>query len=96
MEYTSFRPEIIRDGGMKRQSERKVADGILHSAMLTSFQRHAIDGLINTGQMAHHGSDDAHSVKDILTHKIKASATHQQIGARHFPGSPAQKKSSPY
>lgn len=87
MEYTSFKPEIIRDASKGQQSEKTVADGILHSAMLTSFQRHAIDGIVNSGIPGKRHTDDAGSTKDILTHKVSPSKTKQTIGSRHYPGS---------
>jgi hypothetical protein len=76
-------PTILHGGSMERQSSKQVADGIIQSAMLTPFQRHAIEGMVNSGIPEHRRSDGA-----VETHSVKPSRTHQDIGAVHYPGSP--------
>lgn len=59
---TGFKPHIIHNPAKDHQSAKSVADGIIKSAMLTSFQRDSIDGLINSaipGHKARHESAGA-------------------------------------
>lgn len=63
------------------QSSKKVADGIIHSAMMTSFQRDAMDGIIKSAIP----EKVAAPVKQI--HKSKPSKTPQAMGFVHYPGS---------
>jgi hypothetical protein len=62
-------------------------DGIIHSAMLTSFQRTAIDGIISSAVPSHEKKKSGKESSKPLVGKVKASKTPQDIGARHFQGS---------
>ena len=84
MQYGAHIPQIISDPSKAHQSEKKVMDGIIHSAMLTGFQRKAIDGLVESGMPSHKrpaGKDG------IETRRVKPSKTQTQVGAVHYGGS---------
>jgi len=84
-------PTILHGGSMQHESSKRVADGIIQSAMLTPFQRHAIEGMVNSGMPERRHTDDAKSTRGIETHRVKPSRTHQDIGAMHYPGSPGRR-----
>ena len=84
MNYGIGVPHIISDPSKGTESSKKVMDGIIHSAMLTGFQRRAIDGIIESGIP---GSSAKSKKSEPMTSKVTASKTPQTIGARHFPGS---------
>jgi hypothetical protein len=72
-------PHVIKSAMTVDQSQKKVSDGILQSAMLTSFQRDAMDGIIKSAI-----PEKGPAVKPL--HKSKASKTPQHFGSMHFPG----------
>ena len=76
--YGVAMPKIIQNAGKSRESEKKVADGIIQSAMLTPFQRGAIDGINQSGM------PKAEGVTAVM--KSKAPKTKQATGFVHFPG----------
>ena len=73
-------PHVIKSAMTVDQSQKKVADGIIHSAMLTTFQRDALDGIIKSAM-----PEKGPAVKALS--KSKASKTPQHFGSMHFPGS---------
>jgi len=72
---------IIQNASSADQSNKKVADGIIQSAMLTSFQRQAMDGILDSAMPEKKGP----AMKAIQ--KTKPSKTPQHLGAVHYPGS---------
>lgn len=90
MQYGIGVPHIISDASTGKESEKRVMDGIIHSAMLTSTQRQDIDGLIQSA--IPHGKEKESSKKHKGGNKpavtsTKGSKTPQDFGARHYPGS---------
>ncbi len=73
-------PHVIKSAMTAEQSNKKVADGIIHSAMMTTFQRDAMDGIIKSAM------PDKGPAPNPLQ-KVKPSKTPQRMGAMHFPGS---------
>ncbi len=73
------RPKVIKSA-RKVESEKKVADGILRSAYLTSFQREAMDGVVKSAMPEKMGP------KVKMMGKVKPGKTHQDIGVVHYPG----------
>jgi hypothetical protein len=71
---------IIKSGISEHMSNRKVMDGIIHTAMVSEFQRSAIDGIVESGQ-------PRNAPKLETMKKIKPSATKGSPGYRHYPGS---------
>jgi hypothetical protein len=84
MQYGVHTPTIISDPSKGRQSEKKVMDGIIHSAMLTPFQRTAMDGIVSSAMP---GGKETKPKSEVVLEKVKPGKTKQTIGARHFPGS---------
>jgi hypothetical protein len=72
---------IIKDASKGQASERKISDGIIKSAMLTSFQRSSIDGMIKSAIPEKDKKSDVP-----VMHKVKPNATKESIGLRKFPG----------
>ena len=87
MQYGMHAPTIIHDPSKGRQTEKKVMDGIIHSAMLTSFQRSSIDGIITSAVPSHEKKKGGKESSKPLVSKVKASKTPQDIGMRHYQGS---------
>jgi hypothetical protein len=79
-------PNLIHSPAKEKMSEKKVMEGLVHSAMLTPTQRGDIDGLIKSALPE--GKRREHSGAAIPLTPVKASATKGDIGARHYPGSP--------
>ena len=79
-------PSIIVSPAKEKMSEKRVMEGIIHSAMLTPTQRGDIDGLIKSG--VPEDKRRKYSGSSIARASVKASATRGDIGARHYPGSP--------
>jgi len=71
---------IIESGITEKMKSRRVMDGIVDSSLASEFNRVAIDGLVESGQLKH-------SPKLEIMKKIKPSATRGSIGYRHYPGS---------
>ena len=74
------RPKVIKSVST-RESESKVAEGIIKSAYMTTFQRQAMAGIIQNAMPEKMGPD----VK--LFQKVKPGKTENQIGVMHYPGS---------
>jgi len=74
-------PNIIKDASTIKESSRRVMDGIVDSAMMTSFQRDAIDGIIKSAMPEKRGPEAK------MVNKVRPSATKQDIGFVHYPGS---------
>ena len=89
------RQNIIRNPIKDCHIARKnVVDGIINSSSyLTTFQRNAVDGIIKS-PLTPSETKEAMSKKSckVTTTKGKATATPQQIGIVHFPGSPYPRK----
>ncbi len=79
--YGVHMPSIIESAARSHESEKKVADGIVQSAMMTPFQRTAMDGIIQSAMGDHSGHKNAGLMK------TKASKTRQDPGLVHYPGS---------
>jgi hypothetical protein len=75
-----FHPEIIKSGITEHMANRKVMDGIIHSAVISEFNRSAIDGLVQSAQPSR--GPALETMK-----KLKASPTKGSPGYRHYPGS---------
>ena len=75
-------PHIIQDSRRAHQSERKVTEGIIDSAALTTFQRDGMRNIVQSGMPEKKDNGNSPSL-----HASKASATKQSIGHRHFQGS---------
>jgi hypothetical protein len=72
-------PPIIVNAAGAKQSERRVMEGVLNSALFTPQQEEMADGIVRSGL------PDKHSkVKQL--HHIKAGATKYNIGVQHIPG----------
>jgi hypothetical protein len=83
-------PKIIRNPIANCDAGRKkVVEGIISSAYLTTFQHQAMDGIIKSS-MTPAETKEAKAPKSCKakTRKADAMATPQQIGMVHFPGSP--------
>ena len=91
MNFGVHSPQIIQDPSKGRESQSKLADGIIQSS-LNPEQVRMVEGIVNTGMPASRRSDDAHSTRGIDTSRVKASKTVGQIGARSYPGAPAPHK----
>jgi hypothetical protein len=80
-------PNVIKNASVMHEREKKVADGIIHSAAMTTFQREAFDGIIKSGL-----PEKSPKVKELPT--VRPSATYQDVGYVHYPGSryPAHKR----
>lgn len=74
-------PNIIEDASVKSSTERQIQQGILQDAMLTTFQRGAMDGLI---QSAMPMRKDKMMTK---VQKVKPGATKKEIGVVRYGGS---------
>ena len=72
-------PKVIPDASKVHESEKRVADGIIKSGMLTSFQRESMDGIVKSSL-----PERAHVPQ---LQKVTPPATHQRIGVVHYPGS---------
>jgi hypothetical protein len=70
---------IIRSAMVAHESQRKVMDGIIHSAMLTSFQRQGMEGIIRGGYMG--------KKEQMPVVKGKMSKTPAKLGVVHYQGS---------
>lgn len=84
MQYSSFVPKIISNPMASKQASRKIQDGILETAMLSPFQKNAIDGIVSSAMP---GKPEPVKKNKISLVKIKPSKTKQDIGSVHFPGS---------
>jgi hypothetical protein len=71
---------VIKSAMTADQSAKRVSDGIIESAMLTTFQRDAMDGIIKSAM-----PEKGPAPKPLQ--KSKASKTPQRLGSVHFPGS---------
>ena len=80
-------PQLIHSPAKEKMSEKKVMEGIIHSAMLTPTQRGDIDGLIKSG-LPEGKRRREYSGSAVALASVKPSATKGDIGARHYPGSP--------
>ena len=83
---------IISSATSKPESEQTVADGILRSAYLTSYQRSALHGIIESAMPDKVGKP----VSELA--KSKPGKTMMDIGVVHYPGTsykdyPKDKKS---
>ena len=78
-------PNVISDAAKIQQTERRVMDGIVHSAMMTSFQRNAIDGIIKSAM-----PEKSPEVK--MVQSVRPAATKQDIGYVHYPGAKYPKR----
>jgi len=74
-------PQVIKSGINEHMANRRVMDGIIHSAITSEFQRSAIDGLVESAQPRH--APRLETMK-----KLKASPTKGSPGYVHYPGSP--------
>lgn len=72
---------------------KKIVDGIIKSSLLTTFQRHCMDGIIRS-TMTPAETKEALSKKSCSTktRKVKGDATPQQIGVVQYAGSPFPKR----
>jgi hypothetical protein len=81
-------PSLVRNAAKEHQSPKSVMDGMVKSAMMTPEQSGAVDGLIKSALPAGAKTASSKSGKDDdMLIKVKPSATKQDIGMRHFPGS---------
>jgi hypothetical protein len=77
-----FPTRIIKDARRATESQRKVMDGIIHSAVLTEFQQEAIDGIVKSAI-----PEGKRKESVPVLHKTKPGATKVDVGHVHFPGS---------
>jgi hypothetical protein len=75
------RPKTIKSATGRPESETAVANGILKSAYLTTFQRSAMAGIVKSAMPEKMGPE----VK--LLQKVKPGKTKEDIGVVHYPGS---------
>jgi hypothetical protein len=85
MHNMTMHPKIIRDTLKIHQSEKKVVDGIMSSAMIPDIQREAIGGLIKSALPAGvAGKREPKEAKPMLF-DARAPATHTAPGHRRLP-----------
>lgn len=87
-------PKIIRNPVADCDAGRKkIVEGIIKSSLLTTFQRHCLDGIIKSS-LTPAETKEALAPKSCKakTRKVKGDATPQQIGIVHYPGSPYPRK----
>jgi len=72
-------PPIIANPAGAKQSEKKVVEGIINSALFTPAQHEAIDGIIRSSL-----SGVKSRKADLI--KVHPSATKLTIGTEHIPG----------
>lgn len=83
-------PKVIRNPIANCDAGRKkVVEGIIQSAYLTTFQHQAMDGIIKSS-MTPAETKEAKAKKSckVSTRKAEGINTPQQIGMVHIPGSP--------
>lgn len=73
-------PNVIKNAAILHEKEKVVADGIIHSAAMTSFQRQAMDGIVKNAL-----PEKSPMAKELPT--VRPSATYQDVGYVHYPGS---------
>ena len=80
-------PSIIVSPSKEKMSEKRVMEGVIHSAMLSPTQRGDIDGLVKSG-LPEGKRRREYSGTAVALASVKPAATRGDIGARHYPGSP--------
>lgn len=83
--YGGSHPKIIKDTLKIHQSEKKVVDGIMHSAMIPDVQREAISGLIKTALPAGVAGKRVKKDAEPMLFPVHAPATHASPGHRRYP-----------
>jgi hypothetical protein len=77
-----FPTRIIKDARRTTEAQKKIVDGIIHSAVLTEFQQEAVDGIVKTAL-----PEKMRKSHTPVLHKTAPGATKIDVGYVHFPGS---------
>lgn len=71
-------PPIIANPAGAKQSEKKVMEGVINSALFTPAQHEAIDGIVRSSLPG--------ATRKSPLFKVIPGATHYDIGTQHIPG----------